>query len=299
MTFHLATSPQARSPVRPQQWNGSIRAGDDLKLALTVYADDSGTVAALPGSRSRLALYCDQSGHDGWGACRDYGWGWYSGPATPAQQVDGYAAGSAWPGQINFALAAASTIGMRGRYRMLLELDMDDGSSTQVEGILQVRGGITNTLGHVGRSIFILDQSLLDGPDILAGLLNDAGAAVDADGFPLVALSGGVLVAPASVPLFTLVATGLIATGTNQATALPLTALTNVLTGGAAGSGAMLPAGVLSGTIDVLNADAIDHLVYPLVGGTIGTAGVNIPVIVSPGQRVSFVTQDGLQWFAA
>lgn len=300
MTFHVATSRQPRSPVRPQQWNGSIRAGDDLKLALTIYTDDNGSLADLAGSRSRLALIHDQHGHDGWGqgwgyGC-DYGWGWYSGPRTPAQQVDGYVAGSAWPGQLNFAVAAVSTIALRGRYRMLLEFDLDDGTATQIEGILQVRGGITNTLGHVGRAVFVLDQSILDGPDILAGLLNDAGVAVDVDGFPLVGTSGAT---PASTPMFPYVAAGLVTTGADQASALALAAVTNVITGGAAGTGARLPAGLLSSTIVVVNADVLDKLVYPQLGGSIGTAAVNLPVIVSPGQRISFVTQTGLQWFAA
>lgn len=96
-----------------------------------------------------------------------------------------------------------------------------------------------------------------------------------------------------------LVATGLIATGTNQATALPLAALTNVFTGGVAGAGGVLPGNVLSGTIFVQNAALLDKLVYPQQGASIGTQAANAAVIVSPGQRVGFVTSGGLQWFAA
>lgn len=297
-TFHLATSRQQRSPVRVQQWNGSVRAGDDLKLALTVYADDLGTLALVPGSRSRLALYPDQRDGSGWGYVGDYGWGWYTGPATPVQQADGYVAGSAWPGQVNFFLDNTTTIALCGRYRMLLDLDLYDGTFSQVEGILQVRGGITNTLGHLEPNIFTLDQSILDGPDILAGPMNDAGIATDLDGFPL-RPSTFVVVEAAPGVVLTLVNAGLVATGVDQPTALALTALTNVFTGGIAGAGGSLPAGVLSGTIIVINASVLDKLVYPQLGGSIGSALVNVPVIVSPGQSVSFVTQGGVQWFAA
>lgn len=96
-----------------------------------------------------------------------------------------------------------------------------------------------------------------------------------------------------------LVDASLIATGTDQTTALPLGALTNVFTGGTAGAGGRLPNNVLNGTITVVNADVIDKLIYPQAGGSIGGAGINVPVIVSPGQRVGFVTQSGTQWFAA
>jgi hypothetical protein len=190
-TYRLATSRQVRNPVRVQQWNASIRAGDDFKLALTVYDDDDGTLTLLPGSRSRLALYREHGYGHGWGFgsglgyCCDYGWDWYTGPRTPAQQVDGYVAGTAWPGQVNFSLPGASTAALHGNYRMLLELDMYNGGFTQIEGVLQFRGGITNTLGHAAPVVFTLDQSLLDGPDILQGILNDGGLAVDADGFLL------------------------------------------------------------------------------------------------------------------
>jgi hypothetical protein len=308
MTFRVATSRQQRNPVRVQEWNGSLRAGDDLKLALTVYADDLGTLAAVPGSRSQLALYYDERRGSMWGNswgsggyCCDYGWDWFTYPRTPVQVAAGYVAGSAWPGQVNFYLPPDTTKTLTGRYRMLLELDMDDGTATQIEGILQVRGGITNTLGHIGRSVFTLDQSALDGPDVLAGLLNDAGQAVDADGFPWQVPNAGTVILPAVLPPLSLVATGLIATGANQATALALAAQTNVFSSGGAGTGGRLPASVLSGTIFVVNKDPalLDKLVYPPLGGTIDAAAVNVPVIVSAGQRIAFMTQNGVAWASA
>lgn len=299
MTFHVATSRQQRTPVRVQEWAGTLRAGDDLKLAMTLYADDNGTLADLNNARSQLALYYDERNGPGWGDgyCCDYGWGWFTVPRTPVQVVAGYTAGSAWPGQTNFFIPQLATQTLRGRYKMLLELDLQDGTSTQVEGILQMRGGITNTLAHSQPLVFIVGSSLVDGPDVVAGLLNDAGVAVDADGFPWQPSTGVQIVAPPGA-VFRLVDTGLAATGADQGSALLFGALTNVFTGGGAGTGGILPA-VISGTINVVNATALDKLVYPPVGGFIGAALVNVAVIVSPGQRVSFDTADGAHWFAS
>lgn len=302
MTFYVATSRQQRTAVRVQEWAGTLRAGDDLKLAMTLYSDDLGTLADLNNARSQLALYYDERGGPGWGDgygyCFDYGWDWYTYPRTPVQVVAGYSAGTLWPGQTNFYLPPLTTQTLRGCYKILLELDLQDGTSTQVEGILQMRGGITNTLGHSQPAVFIADQSLVDGPDVVAGLLNDAGVAVDADGFPWQPSTGVAIVTPPGT-VFRLVDAGLMAVGTNQATALLFGALTNVFTGGAAGTGGILPSTVLAGTINVVNATALDKLVYPPVGGEIGAASVNVAAIVSPGQRVAFVTANGIQWYAS
>jgi hypothetical protein len=300
VTFHVATSRQQRNPVRVQEWNGTLRAGDDLKLALTCYTDDNGTLADLTSSRSQLALYYDERHGHGWGSggyCCDYGWGWFTYPRTPVQTTPGYAAGSAWPGQVNFYLPPDTTKTLMGRYRMLLELDMADGTSSQVEGILQMRGGITNTLGH-GVNPFIIGVSLLGGPDVLAGLLNDAGQAVDVDGFPWQTGNVSSVSAPPPAPPIPLIAVGLIATGTNQATALLFRALTNIFGGGVAGTGGILPGG-FGGTYVAVNATLLDKFVYPPFGGQIGSAAVNVPVILSPGERVTFDTVDGLAWIAS
>ncbi|MGD0108364.1 MAG: hypothetical protein ABSC06_30645 [Rhodopila sp.] len=69
-TNYLGTSRVVRNPVRVQQWNASIRAGDDFKLALTVYADDNGTPAIVAGSVSQILLWPDERGYPHSG---DYG----------------------------------------------------------------------------------------------------------------------------------------------------------------------------------------------------------------------------------
>jgi len=189
-TLRLATSRQTRNPVRVQQWNASIRAGDDLKLALTVYNDDSGTLAPVAGSFARLSLFADHRG--GIAASPDYGLGWFTGGSViggPLLAVDGIVVSASLPGRINFYMPGATTRGLWwGRYRLAIQVDLYDGESSAVEGVMQVREPWFNiaTLGHTVRTYFQADRSQLDaGIDGLAPLLNDAGLPVDADGFPV------------------------------------------------------------------------------------------------------------------
>jgi hypothetical protein len=101
-------------------------------------------------------------------------------------------------------------------------------------------------------------------------------------------------------PPFTLVAGNLVATGTNQATAYPIAALTDVFVSVPSGTAAILPANLISGTIKVINASSSDLPIFPPLGAQINTSGVNVPVIVSPSQLISFVTQlPASQWYAA
>jgi len=109
--------------------------------------------------------------------------------------------------------------------------------------------------------------------------------------------SGAVVVGP-----FSLVATGLIATGTNQATALLLQAITNVISSAPSGTGARLPVSVVSGTIIVQNDDQSNNAtIYPPLGAQINALGVNQPFIVgSTDGRINFSTNSPTtQWYAA
>ena len=182
--LRLATGRETRNPVRVQQYNATIRAGDDLKLALTVYADDVGTPAQVVGSRSQLALRPDDRG--AFGHSWDYGLGWWTGatysPGFPAQLVAGFAT-PVRPGGINFAMPAATTACLvYGRYRLNVQVDLPDGEYCQVEGILQVRERWERPgIGHVPATFMQLNVSNLD-TSILAPALVD-GRPVDLDGF--------------------------------------------------------------------------------------------------------------------
>lgn len=191
-TFRLSSSRELRNPVRVQTWNASTRGGDDFKLALTLYADDDGTPAIVAGSYSLLVLRREGHHAHSW----DYGLGWATGGSAipgigaPCMQSAGFIT-SVRPGGINFSLSQAQTAQLSGRYHLLLMVDLPDGSFTQVEGVLQVRGGLWNhvpLLLHTAGVFFTLDVSQLDNA-ILAALVEN-GVPVDQDGFPLLITDG-------------------------------------------------------------------------------------------------------------
>lgn len=223
-TFYLSTSRYVRNPVRVQTWNASIRAGDDFKLALTLYADDDGTPAIVLGSNSLFALWPDDHTYPhSW----DYGLGSYTGgttipgPGIPIIKDPGFVTTSR-PGGINFSISGGVTAGLvHGRYRLAIVVDLPDGSFTQVEGILQVRGSCglrAPLLLHTSGVFFSLDVSELN-TAILAALVEN-GIPCDRDGFPLL-----IITSDAAVTALTTLIAGL-------PTTLPLTAGVLWLNGG-------------------------------------------------------------------
>lgn len=107
-------------------------------------------------------------------------------------------------------------------------------------------------------------------------------------------------------PAIAAVNEGLVLTGTNQATALPLLAAFNQIVSAPSGTGGVLPPDIISGTIFVENDDqANSGKIYPPVGGAIVAAGVslgtNVPFNLGPnGQRIGFTTNSPLTlWIAA
>jgi hypothetical protein len=102
-------------------------------------------------------------------------------------------------------------------------------------------------------------------------------------------------------PAIAAVNTGLILTGNSQATALPLLAAVNEISSAPTGTGGILPADIISGTIVVQDFDSSNNAqIYPPVGAQINAQAINAPYIVSSaGGRISFSTQSPLtQWFA-
>jgi hypothetical protein len=96
------------------------------------------------------------------------------------------------------------------------------------------------------------------------------------------------------------VATDLIGIGTNQATALLLSAQTNIITSAPASTGFILPSGVI-GTIFIQDMDQVNNAtIYPPVGAQINALGANVPFIIGAGGgRISFVTNASTtQWVA-
>jgi hypothetical protein len=198
-TFRIATSREMRSPVRVQEWNASIRAGDDFKLASTIYGDDDGSPAVVTNSHSLLALWHEGHHPHSW----DYGLGWWTGGSpipgvgAPMIQSPGFVT-SVRQGGINFSLSGTQTATLWGRYRLVMLIDLPDGSFTQFEGYIQVRPtrmqkGVP-LLIHTAQAFFQLDVSQLD-VGILAALI-DNGVPVDQDGFPLLVATDGAPVTP-------------------------------------------------------------------------------------------------------
>jgi hypothetical protein len=101
-------------------------------------------------------------------------------------------------------------------------------------------------------------------------------------------------------PAIAAVATGLVLTGTNQATAFPLLAQTNIVAAAPSSTGGILPGTIVSGTIVVQDDDANNAAIYPPVGAQINALGVNVPFIVNAnGGRINFSTQSPTtQWWA-
>lgn len=89
----------------------------------------------------------------------------------------------------------------------------------------------------------------------------------------------------------------LTATGTTQATALPLPSQVNIVTGAASGAGVILKA-LIGSSVSVVNESVNDLLVYPSVGAEIGAYGVNTPVTVSPGASATFDCASAAQFYA-
>ena len=122
-------------------------------------------------------------------------------------------------------------------------------------------------------------------------------APVPGFGTPITWSSGATVFGPAIAA----VATGLIGTGTNQATAFPLVAATNIISSAPAGTGFILPASIVSGTIVAQDDDAVNSApIYPPVGAQINALGDNVPFVVGAnGGRISFTTQSATtQWWA-
>lgn len=220
---HLTTVRRQRSPVRVQEWNVSVRAGEDFKLALTVLADDTGDpvpvlaqvteperitggigefiigVSAIGGtvipastrrleiSRARMAFWPEP-----WrgGTSPDYGMGWYSGASfghgADVRAIEGRAT-PVREGGVNFQMTASTMAGLwHGRYRFDITIDLADGDFCQIEGVFQVRAPWeTPGLGHVDGPFWQLNATQL-GLGMLAAAL-DEGIPVDADGFSLLA----------------------------------------------------------------------------------------------------------------
>ncbi|MCW2286855.1 hypothetical protein M2323_004667 [Rhodoblastus acidophilus] len=91
--------------------------------------------------------------------------------------------------------------------------------------------------------------------------------------------------------IINMLATGLVAQGTTQGSALPIQATYNVFATVATSSGAVLPSGVSrNGEVVVKNGGANALAVYPPVGNSINNGSTNASVSVAAGAATRFIS---------
>jgi len=177
-TEYITLVRRRRNPTRLRQWNATIGNGDDLKLAVTLY-DQETDAAPLDVSAAHWAMsFWRDRDSSSWGY-RDYGWPSFFGNPNPGGAsgsitVAGVMVAGA-PGRVNVLVPTTITSNMLGRYRFAFQMQMPSGMSSEIEGELTVLPSAG--LSPVAYSPFILGQSLLGGPDILGY------SGLDADGF--------------------------------------------------------------------------------------------------------------------
>lgn len=100
--------------------------------------------------------------------------------------------------------------------------------------------------------------------------------------------------------LIALAAVSLAATGTDQGSALAVTAISNMFSTVSAGTGATLPqavAAMVGQDVTFINDAALDLMIYPFAGDAIGTLGVNVGAPLSgSGHSVTFFCKAVGQW---
>lgn len=95
------------------------------------------------------------------------------------------------------------------------------------------------------------------------------------------------------------VVSGLTATGTNQATALPLlNGADHQFTTVGSSTGAMLPPARLADSIVVWNGGSNALSIYPPLGGVVNDGSANAAITLAPAAGISFFASDLLHWYA-
>lgn len=132
-TIPLAFARQRRSPLVRNRRDLVATAGDDFALALTIYESESAAGPAnITGAAAQLSIMEDDGGY-----------------------VVGTADGvivSASGGRMNIPVPASLTAELRGRYRLIIQLDFDSGVSAQVHGAINIEPGATGLSAGSGEA---------------------------------------------------------------------------------------------------------------------------------------------------
>lgn len=131
-------------------------------------------------------------------------------------------------------------------------------------------------------------------------LANMVGLGVEQIGYgPIPPLYPGEGVPASAVKPNSIPATNLLARGSTQSDALPIVAGVSIFTSVPTGTGARLPNAAGEFVIENQSTERNDELVYPPVNGSFSGMTANLPVAVGWGQRLTFSSNDGLEWFVA
>lgn len=155
---------------------------------------------------------------------------------------------------------------------------------------------LTEAAGQPGRVYSILFTATLRDNETVQWIINQAVACMPPPMYLPPPPSPGFGTEIQWMPIIN-VATGLIATGTTQATASALGGFTSIFSVVPVGSGAILPMFVTNGSFKIVNEGLNALLVYPPNGAQINAFGSNAPVSIAMGGVSTFSTAAPLaQW---
>lgn len=157
LTIPLAVERTRRNPVRVPMRNLVINRGDDVTLAVQVYADGAGAVLDISGASVTVSLMRSHDQYVGW---HDYGWAWWTYPQTPIWQGVGVIVDGS-TGQANVTIPRATTGTLCGRHGFVVSLDDQFGGSVLTRGVFDVIGsGPVLAVGFTPGIVSILDGTI-------------------------------------------------------------------------------------------------------------------------------------------
>jgi len=164
-THTLSMALGHRNPARIPRRDFRILQGEDLRLKVTLLSEDAAGAENVSHSM-RLAIWPERANID----CR-CGWG----GLPRLRDLRLYKGSTATDGSARLRLSGRSSVGLCGRYGIAI---LSRSSALSV-GVLEVMNGPGDVLEP---GLFTLDQSVLDGPDVLPAKIV-GGVPIDAQEF--------------------------------------------------------------------------------------------------------------------
>ena len=137
LTIPFAIEATRRNPIRTPTRNLVASQGDDLILAITVYAAD-GSLVNLNGAAVTVTVQRDAWGHPGACDYYDYGLGWLT-LADPVIWTNAGVVVYSETGLATVTIPQSVTANWWGRFRLFIALDGTDAGCVTADGVLDVR----------------------------------------------------------------------------------------------------------------------------------------------------------------